>query len=57
MAPGDKMFHLVSFHDKKNKMNNFKTRLEAEKRYIQLGKVPKLLMSGETGDVLLSHGD
>jgi hypothetical protein len=57
MAPGDKMFHLVSLKDGKNKMGSFKTRVEADKAYLMLGKIPKIMMSGETGDILMSDGD
>lgn len=58
MAPGDKMFHLVSMKEKnQNKFSSFKTRTQAEIAYATLGKVPKLMMSGETGDILKSHGD
>lgn len=57
MAPGDKMFHLVTYKNKQNKMSSFKTRAEADKQYLMQGNVPKLLMSGETGDILMSNGD
>lgn len=59
MAPGDKQFHMVSW-DAQKKFNNMKTfqkRPEAEKDYQALGNVPKILISGETGDVLLSNGE
>lgn len=57
MAPGDRMFHVVSLKNKQNKMNNFKTRLDAVKEYLKLGNIPKIMMSGETGDILMSNGD
>lgn len=57
MAPGDKKFHVVSFKNGKNLMHSYQTRVEADKTYLMQGKVPKMLMSGETGDVLLSGGD
>lgn len=58
MAPGDKMFHVVAFKDNKNSMHSFKTRVEADKHYLMQGsKTPKMLMSGETGDILLANGD
>lgn len=57
MAPGDKMFHVVSFKNNKNKMNSFKSRIDAAKEYLMLGKIPKIMMSGETGDILMSSGD
>lgn len=59
MAPGDKQFHMVSW-DANKKFNNMKTfekRPEAEKDFSKLGNIPKILISGETGDVLLSNGD
>ena len=58
MAPGDKMFHVVSMNkQKQNKFTSFKTRKEADYAYAVLGKVPKIIMSGETGDVLAAKGD
>jgi len=59
MAPGDKQFHLVSW-DSGKKFNNMKTfpkRSEAEKDFQALGEVAKILISGETGDVVLSNGE
>jgi len=59
MAPGDKQFHMVSW-DANKKFNNMKTfekRPDAEKEFNKLGGIPKILVSGETGDVLLSNGD
>lgn len=59
MAPGDKQFHMVSW-DAQKKFNNMKTfqkRPEAEKDYQALGNIPKILISGETGDVLLANGE
>lgn len=59
MAPGDKQYHMVSW-DANKKFNNMKTfqkRPEAEKDYQALGSVPKILISGETGDVLLANGE
>ena len=38
-------------------MASFKTREEANKAFDNLGKVPKIMMSGETGDILQSEGD
>jgi len=46
--------------DANKKFNNMKTyqkRAEAEKGFKTLGDIPKILISGETGDVLLSHGE
>lgn len=51
------MFHLVSLKDGKNNMSSFKSRVEADKAYLILGKIPKIMMSGETGDILMSNGD
>jgi len=58
MAPGDKQFHLVSW-DSEKKFNHIKTypkRDLANKGYEEKGEVPKILVSGETGDVVLSSG-
>lgn len=53
MAPGDKQFHLVSQNENKsNLMKTYASREEANKAYEGLGNLPKLLMSGETGDIL-----
>jgi hypothetical protein len=44
--------------DKKfNNMKTFQKRAEADKGFKNLGNIPKLLISGETGDVLLSNGE
>ena len=59
MAPGDKQFHMVSW-DATKKFNNMKTfqkRSEAEKEFGALGDLPKILISGETGDIVLSNGE
>uniref|UniRef100_A0A7S3CMZ7 Uncharacterized protein n=1 Tax=Strombidium rassoulzadegani TaxID=1082188 RepID=A0A7S3CMZ7_9SPIT len=58
MAPGDQSFHLVSWDAKKN-FNNMKTfpkREEGDKAFAAIGSIPKILISGETGDVMLSNG-
>jgi hypothetical protein len=57
MAPGDKMLHVISLKDKQNKMHSFHTRVEADMDYLKFGRIPKLMISGETGDILLSNGD
>lgn len=59
MAPGDKQFHMVSWdaNKKYNNMKTFQKRSEAEKGYKTLGDIPKILVSGETGDVVLSNGE
>mmetsp|Transcript_5304 Transcript_5304/g.8198 ORF Transcript_5304/g.8198 Transcript_5304/m.8198 type:complete len:125 (+) Transcript_5304:1245-1619(+) len=58
MAPGDHSFHLISWDDGK-KFNNMKTypkRELGEEGYNNLGQIPKILVSGETGDVMLASG-
>lgn len=60
MAPGDKQFHMVSWDEKKkfNNMRTFQTRREADKGFATLGEtIPRILVSGETGDVVQSAGD
>ena len=60
MAPGDKMFYLVSYDPatKSNKMNSFKTRALADQAFQKLkDQSAKILMSGETGDLLRSEGN
>jgi hypothetical protein len=58
MVPGDRSFHMVSWDDSKkfNPMKTFPSRAEADKAYSELKGVPKILVSGETGDVVLSEG-
>lgn len=58
MAPGDKQFHMVSWDENKkiNNMKTFQSREEGESAFLDLGNVPKILVAGETGDVVLSHG-
>ena len=59
MAPGDKQFHMVSYDSNKkyNNMKTFQKRAEAEKGYKSLGNIPKILVSGETGDVVFANGE
>merc|ERR1719460_1212589 len=58
MAPGDQMFYIVSYENKQNKMNSFKTRKEANKYWMLMQKTtPRIMISGETGDILQSKGD
>jgi hypothetical protein len=60
MAPGDKMYYLVSYQQGKaniNKMASYKYRQLADIEFKKLGDVPKILMSGETGDILAASGD
>ena len=59
MAPGDAQFHMVSWDEtkKSNAMKTFQSRKEADEAFYALGTVPKILVSGETGDVLLANGE
>ena len=58
MAPGDQMFYVVSNENKQNKMNSFKTRVLANEFYDKMPKdVARVMISGETGDILQSKGD
>lgn len=57
MAPGDKMFYIVSYEGKVNNMNSFKTRALADAAFTAMKKeTPAIMMSGETGDILMSQG-
>ena len=57
MAPGDKRFHLVKFEKGNNKFEAFTTRKQADEAFNKLDdSVPRILLSGETGDILLSKG-
>jgi hypothetical protein len=58
MAPGDKMFHLVSWNDDKktNFVKSYESREEADTAFNEKESENKLLVSGETGDVLLAAG-
>ena len=60
MAPGDKQFHLVTWNLDKgiNNMKTFQQRDLADKAFNEnYGEMPRLLFSGETGDVLRAFGD
>ena len=58
MAPGDKMFYIVSYDNKLNKMNSYKSRELADKAYDKMGKNgSRIMVSGETGDILAAQGD
>jgi len=59
MAPGDKMFYIVSYEDKKmNKMNSYKTRPKANLAFGKFKKdTPRIMISGETGDIVQATGD
>lgn len=53
MAPGDKMFYIISYEGKNNKMNSFKKRKLADDSFSKMGEdVPRIMVSGETGDLL-----
>lgn len=57
MAPGDKMFYIVSYEGKVNNMNSFKTRPLADAAFTAMKKeTPAIMMSGETGDILRAQG-
>ena len=58
MAPGDQMFYIVSNENKQNKMNSFKTRDLANDFYNKMSNdTARIMMSGETGDILQAKGD
>jgi hypothetical protein len=60
MAPGDKQFHLITWNLDKgiNNMKTYQQRSEAEKAYKNdFATMPRLLICGETGDVLLADGE
>lgn len=58
MAPGDKMFYVVSYEGATNKMKSFKTRELANDFYKQMkDETPRIMLAGETGDILMSKGD
>lgn len=60
MAPGDNQFHLVTWNLDKgiNNMKTFQNRTLAEKSFnSDYGEMPRLLISGETGDVVMASGE
>lgn len=59
MAPGDQSFHLSAWlGDKKiNYVKTFPTREEGEKGYKNLVGLDRILISGETGDVVMAEGE
>lgn len=58
MAPGDQMFYIISNENKANKMNSFKTRPLANEFYGKMGTdISRIMISGETGDILQAKGD
>lgn len=58
MAPGDRSFHIVNWDASKklNIVKSFPKKPEAETFFKDLGDIPKIMVSGETGDVLLANG-
>ena len=58
MAPGDQMFYIIANENKANKMNSFKTRALANDYYNKMpADTARIMISGETGDILQSKGD
>jgi len=58
MAPGDKSFHTVNYQPN-NQVNGYRTfpsRETGMAHFNELVDQPKLLISGETGDVIASSG-
>jgi len=52
------MFYIVSFENKQNKINSFKTRDLANDFFSKLNsETPRIMISGETGDILQGKGD
>ena len=52
------MYYIVSYENKANKMNSFKTRALANDFYNKMpNDTARIMMSGETGDILQSKGD
>jgi len=58
MAPGDRSFHIINWDAAKklNMAKSFPKRDAAETFFADLGDVPKILVAGETGDVILANG-
>lgn len=57
MAPGDMQFYVVQYiKDKKNnKFDWYKTRALATEAFNKLDKsIPRIMLSGETGDILMA---
>ena len=47
------MFYIISYENKVNKMNSYKTRTLADEAFAKMNKdTPRIMMSGETGDIL-----
>ena len=60
MAPGDNQFHLITWNLDKgiNNMKTFPSRELADKAFsVDYASMPRLLISGETGDVVQASGD
>jgi len=57
MAPGDKQFYIISYENKANKMNSYKNRDLANAAYNKMGDASRIMISGETGDILQAKGD
>lgn len=55
MAPGDNQFHTVNYqpNNQVNGYRSFPTREAGQQHFEEIGDMPKLLISGETGDVLM----
>lgn len=52
------MFYIISYENKLNKMNSFKTRELANEAFEKMdSKTPRIMLSGETGDILMGKGD
>lgn len=52
------MFYIISNENKANKMNSFKNRSLANDFYSKMSKdAARIMISGETGDILQSKGD
>ena len=58
MAPGDHKYHTINYqpNNEQNGYRSFSTRAEGQKHFEELGEMPRLLISGETGDVIMAHG-
>ena len=58
MAPGDNQYHTINYQPNNmvNGYRSFPTKDTAAKHFEEIGDMPKLLISGETGDVLMANG-
>lgn len=59
MAPGDRSFHIVNWDAAKklNIVKSFPKRAAAETFFAELADVPKIMVAGETGDIILANGN